>query len=215
MRTLKYLRTFEVALDKAGCGPVAGVDEAGRGACAGPITIAACCLPAHPIAALAQLTDSKKLSARLRAQLFPLIKRHAITWSIVHIDAEEIDRRGIQNANIDGMRKAVAQLSHPPGYVLTDALRVPGLAVPSLPIIGGDNVARCVAAASVLAKHSRDQLMAELDRVYPQYGFAKHKGYGTQVHMEAVRRYGASPVHRYSYANVVKAHATWQLTSLS
>ncbi len=215
MRTLKYLRTFEVALDKAGCGPVAGVDEAGRGACAGPITIAACCLPAQPIAALAQLTDSKKLCARLRAQLFPLIKHHALTWSIVHIDAEEIDRRGIQNANIDGMRKAVAQLSHPPGYVLTDALPVPGLAVPSLPIIGGDSAARCVAAASVLAKHSRDQLMAELDRTYPQYGFAKHKGYGTQVHMEAVRRYGASPVHRYSYANVVKAHATWQLTNSS
>lgn len=215
MRTLKYLRTFEVALDKAGCGPVAGVDEAGRGACAGPITIAACCLPVQPIAALAQLTDSKKLSARLRAQLFPLIQRHAITWSVVHIDAEEIDRRGIQNANIDGMRKAVAQLSHPPGYVLTDALPVPGLSVPSLPIIGGDNAARCVAAASVLAKHSRDQLMEELDRAYPHYGFAKHKGYGTQVHMEAVRRYGASPVHRYSYANVVKAHTMWQLTSSS
>lgn len=215
MRTLKYLRTFEATLAKAGFGPIAGVDEAGRGACAGPITIAACCLPAKPIAELAQLTDSKKLSAIQRARLYPVIQKHALAWSIVHIDATEIDRRGIQYANTDGMRRAVAQLSVCPGYILTDALRIDGFSAPSLPIIGGDSAARCIAAASVLAKHSRDQLMTELDLRYPCYGFARHKGYGTQVHMEAVRRHGASPVHRYSYANVGKAHKLWQAASVS
>ena len=95
MRTLKYLRTFEATLAKAGFGPIAGVDEAGRGACAGPITIAACCLPAKPIAELAQLTDSKKLSAIQRARLYPVIQKHALAWSIVHIDATEIDRREV------------------------------------------------------------------------------------------------------------------------
>ncbi|MCS4536287.1 ribonuclease HII [Corynebacterium sp. HS2168-gen11] len=209
MRKLKQLRTFEVYLDKAGFGPVAGVDEAGRGSCAGPITIAACILPPKPIAELADLTDSKKLSERKREQLFPIIQQHALAWSIVHISAADIDTFGLQHANISGMRRAVAQLEVIPGYVLTDAMKVPGLVQPHLPLIGGDYTARCIAAASVLAKHSRDTLMIDLDEQYPQYGFAKHKGYGTKIHLDAVRRHGASPYHRYSYANVASAHAHW------
>ena len=180
MRVLKHHRTFEVALHQAGLGPVAGVDEAGRGACAGPITIAACILPPQPLAALSRLTDSKKLSAATRAALFPLIQHHAVAWSILHISAADIDQYGIQHANVFGMRRAVALLDVQPGYVLT-----------------------------VLAKHARDLVMVELAETYPRYEFASHKGYGTKVHMTAVRRYGASPVHRYSYANVAAAHSEW------
>ncbi|AKK06232.1 RNase HII [Corynebacterium mustelae] len=209
MRRLKHQRTYEVALEKAGLGPVAGVDEAGRGSCAGPITIAACILPPHPVDELAGLTDSKKLTARQRSTLFPLIQKYALSWSILHISAADIDAFGIQHANVSGMRRVVARLEIQPGYVLTDALPVDGLSVPYLPMIGGDAAARCIAAASVLAKCSRDDLMQDLDTQYPGYGFAKHKGYGTKIHMDAVRRYGASPVHRYSYANVATAHNQW------
>ncbi len=214
MRTLKHLRTFEVALFKAGFGPVVGVDEAGRGACAGPITIAACVLPPQPIKELARLTDSKKLSPKLRAELYPLIQNHALAWSIVHIGADQIDKYGIQHANTSGMRRAVAQLSCVPKYVLTDGIRIDGFTMPSCSIVGGDAMSRCIAAASVLAKHSRDTIMGQLEQDYPGYGFAKHKGYGTQAHMAAVRRHGGSPVHRYSYANVAEAHRQWQETSL-
>lgn len=207
MRRLKQKRTYEVAL---GCfGAVAGVDEAGRGACAGPISIAACVLPPRVIPELDRLADSKKLSAKVREELAPIIKKVAVAWSIVHIEAAEIDDNGIQWANVCGMRRAVANLEVQPGYVVTDALKVPGLSVPHLPIIGGDDAARCISAASVLAKTARDQIMRELGEEYPQYGFADHKGYGTRVHMDAVRRHGASPQHRYTYANVAAAHREW------
>lgn len=209
MRRLKQLRTYEVTLDKHGLGPVAGVDEAGRGSCAGPITIAACIMPTRPITELEELTDSKQLSAAQRARLYPLVKKHARAWSILHISAQEIDRFGIQHANISGMRRAVAALDLRPGYVLIDAMRVEGMECSSLSIVGGDASARCIAAASVLAKQSRDELMAALDARYPGYGFGAHKGYGTKAHMDAVRRHGASPEHRYSYANVRAAHDFW------
>ncbi len=207
MRSLKQQRTYEVALSKAGLGPVAGVDEAGRGACCGPMSIAACILPDRVIPELDKLTDSKKLSAKTREILYPIIKRTALAWSIVHISAQEIDQDGIQRANISGMRRAVAGLIVQPKYVLTDALRVPGLTSPHLPIIGGDEAARCIAAASVLAKVSRDHIMQQLDERYPEYGLAGHKGYGTRRHEEALAVYGACPEHRMSYANVRRAHA--------
>ncbi|WP_408921091.1 ribonuclease HII [Corynebacterium marquesiae] len=207
MRRLKQRRTYEVALNKAGLGPVAGVDEAGRGACCGPITIAACVMPDRPIKELAQLTDSKKLTPKQREKLFPLIKDKAVDWSVVHIGAGDIDKRGIQHANISGMRRAVARLEARPGYVLTDALFIPGLTQPHLPIIGGDAAARCIAAASVLAKVSRDHLMHELDARYPGYGLASHKGYGTKAHEAAIAALGACPEHRMSYENVRRTHA--------
>lgn len=156
-----------------------------------------------------RLADSKKLSAKVREELAPVIKKVALAWSVVHIPAKEIDRGGIQWANVCGMRRAVANLQIQPGYVVTDALKVPGLSVPHLPIIGGDDAARCISAASVLAKTARDQVMRELDEQHPGYGFGNHKGYGTRVHMDAVRRHGASPQHRYTYANVTAAHQEW------
>lgn len=126
---------------------------------------------------------------------------------MVHIGAGDIDKRGIQHANISGMRRAVARLEVRPGYVLTDALFIPGLTQPHLPIIGGDAAARCIAAASVLAKVSRDHLMHELDARYPGYGLASHKGYGTKAHEAAIAALGACPEHRMSYENVRRAHA--------
>lgn len=213
MRRLKQRRTYEVALNKAGLGPVAGVDEAGRGACCGPITIAACVMPDRPIKELSELTDSKKLTSKQREKLFPLIKDKAVGWSVVHIGAGDIDKRGIQHANISGMRRAVARLEVRPGYVLTDALFIPGLTQPHLPIIGGDAAARCIAAASVLAKVSRDHLMHELDARYPGYGLASHKGYGTKAHETAIAALGACPEHRMSYENVRRAHADFAARS--
>ena len=206
MRRLKQLRTYEVALDKAGLGPVAGIDEAGRGACFGPITIAACVLPPQPIAALEGLTDSKKLTPKRREELYEVVVDKALAHTVVHISAADIDRRGIQNANLDGARRAIATLDIAPGYVLADAFYVPGLTSPQLPVIGGDYTARCIAAASVLAKVSRDRLVTEMGDRYPGYGVDKHKGYSTRAHMDAVRRHGASAEHRYTYANVAAAH---------
>ncbi|WP_342319967.1 ribonuclease HII [Corynebacterium mayonis] len=205
-RRLKQLRTHEVALHKAGLGPVAGVDEAGRGACFGPVTVAACVLPSQPIPALDGIDDSKKLTASRRESLFGAIVDCALAWSVVHVPAQVIDRRGIQAANLDGARRAVAKLAAPPGYVLVDAFRIPGLTVAQLPIIGGDSTARCIAAASILAKVSRDRLITKMARQFPDYGLEKHKGYATAAHMDAVRRHGASREHRYSYANVRSAH---------
>lgn len=210
VRRLKQLRTYEVALDKAGFGPVAGVDEAGRGACFGPITIAACVLPPAPLRQLEGLTDSKKLTARRRESLFDPIRHHSLAYAIVHISAAEIDRRGIQAANLDGARRAIARLQMRPGYVLMDGFRVPGLTVPQLAVVGGDAAARCIAAASVLAKVSRDRLITKMAQDFPGYGLEGHKGYGTKVHMDAVRRHGATCEHRYSYANVKQAHEVYE-----
>lgn len=205
VRRLKQLRTYEVALDKVGFGPVAGVDEAGRGACFGPVTIAACMLPTRPLPELEGLDDSKKLTERRRRMLFDAIVNSATAFSIVHVPAADIDRRGIQAANLDGARRAVAGLDPAPKYVLMDGFRIPGLGVPQLPVVGGDAAARCIAAASVLAKVSRDALIVEMAEQFPEYGLAGHKGYSTAAHMAAVRRHGASAQHRYSYANVREA----------
>ena len=207
MRRLKQKRTYEVALSKAGLGPVAGVDEAGRGACCGPITIAACILPDRILPGLERLDDSKKLTPAAREKLEPVVKRRALAWSVVHMGAKDIDAFGIQHVNLSGMRRAVAQLGIRPGYVLSDALFVPGLPTPQLPIIAGDTAARCIAAASVLAKVSRDRLMVDVAKHYPGYALETHKGYGTAVHQEAIAQLGATPEHRMSYRNVAEAHA--------
>lgn len=201
---------MEQLLEDHSFGPIAGVDEAGRGACCGPVTIAACVLPAGPLPELAALTDSKKISPAKREKLFDIIVDKSIGFTVVHVSAARIDTGGIQHANLSGMRRAVAGLGQPVSYVLSDAMKIPGLTVPQLPIIGGDAVARCISAASVLAKVSRDRLMVELDQRYPGYDLAGHKGYGTKAHSQAIAERGACPEHRRSYANVAAAHAQWQ-----
>jgi len=199
------LRTLESALYRNGLGPVAGVDEVGRGACAGPLVVAACVLGPNRLESLAALDDSKKLGEKERERLFPLIRRYALAYHVVFIPTTEVDRRGVHAANIEGMRRAVAGLAVRPGYVLSDGFRVPGLTVPSLPVIGGDAAAACIAAASVLAKVSRDRLMVQMDSALPGYGFAVHKGYSTLAHTEALTQLGPSPEHRFSFINVRRA----------
>lgn len=201
---------MESELIAAGLGPVAGVDEAGRGACCGPISIAACILPAElENTGLDRLTDSKKLTEKTRERLYDVIRDVAVAYSIIHISAEDIDRFGIQHANVSGMRRAVAALEVQPGYVLTDAVKVPGLPMPHLPVVKGDQMAKCISAASVLAKVSRDRVLRTLDEEFPGYGLASHKGYGTKAHMDAVSLHGGTPYHRYSYKNVATAHRQW------
>ncbi len=202
IRKSSGLRTLESALYRSGLGPVAGVDEVGRGACAGPLVVAACVLGPGRLDSLAALDDSKKLTEKAREKLFPLIRRYAMAYHVVFIPSTEVDRRGVHVANIEGMRRAVAGLSVRPGYVLSDGFRVPGLAVPSLPVIGGDAAAACIAAASVLAKVSRDRLMVAMEDDHPGYGFALHKGYSTAAHSAALNELGPCAEHRYSFINV-------------
>lgn len=202
VRKAASLRTLEFTLARSGLGPVAGVDEAGRGACAGPLVVAACVLNPTQLKSLADLDDSKKLSEATRERLYTAVVRHAVSYAVVAIEADEIDRIGVHVANLRGMRQAVAGLSVRPGYVLSDGFAVPGLSVPSLPVIGGDGNAACIAAASVLAKVTRDRIMTGLDETVPGYEFAVHKGYSTARHMECLDRIGPSRQHRMSYRNV-------------
>jgi ribonuclease HII len=199
------LRTLESALHRGGLGPVAGVDEVGRGACAGPLVVAACVLNPRRLESLDFLDDSKKLTETAREALYPLIRHYALAHHVVFIGSEEVDRRGVHVANIEGMRRAVAGLSVRPGYVLSDGFRVPGLPMPSLPVIGGDAAAACIAAASVLAKVSRDRLMVAMDADHPGYGFVAHKGYSTPAHSAALMQLGPCPEHRHSFINVRRA----------
>lgn len=194
--------TLQTVLQRHGLGPVAGVDEAGRGACAGPLVVAACVLRPGDAAALDGLTDSKLLTPAAREEFYAKIRRRALDHAVVVIPAGEVDRRGVHVANIEGMRRAVAALAAPPGYVLTDGFPVRGLGRPALAVPKGDLVAACVAAASVLAKVTRDRIMVELDREQPEYGFAEHKGYCTPVHDAALAEHGPCPEHRYSFVNV-------------
>ena len=202
IRKSSGLRTLESALYRGGLGPVAGVDEVGRGACAGPLVVAACVLGPNRLESLAALDDSKKLNEKERERLFPLIRRYALAYHVVFIPSTEVDRRGVHVANIEGMRRAVAGLPVRPGYVLSDGFRVPGLSAPSLPVVGGDAAAACIAAASVLAKVSRDRLMVKMESEHPGYGFAEHKGYSTQAHSAALAELGPCSQHRYSFINV-------------
>jgi ribonuclease HII len=193
---------LQTTLHRHGLGPVAGVDEAGRGACAGPLVVAACVLRPGDAKRLDGLTDSKLLTPAAREQYFALITRWAQDHAVVVIPPEEVDRRGVHVANIEGMRRAVAALAGRPGYVLTDGFPVRGFGSPALAVPKGDQVAACVAAASVLAKVTRDRLMVGLDGEFPQYGFAEHKGYCTPAHDAALAAHGPSRVHRFSFVNV-------------
>lgn len=197
--------TLQATLHRHGLGPVAGVDEAGRGACAGPLVVAACVLRPGDARRLAGLTDSKLLSAAARDDYYALLTRWAQDHAVVVIPPAEVDRRGVHVANIEGMRRAVAALAEPPGYVLTDGFAVRGFGRPALAVPKGDQVAACVAAASVLAKVTRDRILAGLDDEHPGYGFADHKGYCTPAHDAALTALGPSPVHRFSFVNVRSA----------
>ncbi|HET9256514.1 MAG TPA: ribonuclease HII [Pseudonocardiaceae bacterium] len=199
--------TLQAVLHRKGLGPVAGVDEAGRGACAGPLVVAACVLRPADAHTLDGLTDSKLLTLQRREHYHDLIVARALARSVVVIPPGEVDELGVHVANLEGMRRAVAALAVHPGYVLTDGFRVSGLTAPNMAVIGGDRSAACVSAASVLAKVTRDRIMAELHTRMPQYGFGEHKGYCTPEHTAALLAHGPCAEHRFSYANVALAAA--------
>lgn len=179
---------------------VAGVDEVGRGPLCGPVVTAAVILdPARPIAGL---NDSKKLSEARRERLFDEIRDKALAWCIGRAEVEEIDRLNILQATFLAMQRAVEGLPVQPKLALIDGNRCPKLAVPCAPVVGGDAKVPAIAAASILAKVSRDREMAELELRYPGYGLAGHKGYPTPAHLEALRRLGPTPIHRRSFAPV-------------
>ncbi|MBQ4257831.1 MAG: ribonuclease HII [Clostridia bacterium] len=188
---------YEDAARSRGFSLICGIDEAGRGPLAGPVYAAAVILP--PGCDLPGLNDSKKLSEKKREALFPLIKEEAVAWAVASASVEEIDSLNILNATFLAMRRAQEALPTAADYALIDGNRLPPLSISAETIIGGDGISPSIAAASILAKVSRDHYMETLDRMYPEYQFLKHKGYGTALHRELILRYGPSPVHRRTF----------------
>ncbi len=193
------LAAYENALARAGLAPVAGIDEAGRGACAGPLVVAAVVLDKAALKRLPGLADSKLLSPAARERHYESIVSRAVDWHVTVIPHGEIDALGLHVCNVEGMRRAFAGLRTTPAYVLTDGFPVQGLGAPNLAMWKGDRVAASVAAASIVAKVTRDRMMHELDERYPVYGFCRHKGYVTGEHLRALAEHGPSPVHRRSF----------------
>ncbi len=192
------LLAFEKEAQAAGYARVAGVDEAGRGPLAGPIVAAAVILSAP----VPEVYDSKKLTSAARDRLYARLHDEGHAIGVAVVDAPAIDEGGIQEANLNAMMNAVTQLKPPPDYVLVDGFALPGCPVPNQRLLKGDQRSMSIAAASIVAKVTRDRMMAEYDREHPGYGFAKHKGYGTKQHLEALHRLGPCPLHRRSFAPV-------------
>jgi ribonuclease HII len=188
---------LEQELTEAGYANVCGVDEAGRGPLCGPVVAAACILPAGLV--LEGLNDSKKLTPKKRDLLFDAIRENAIAYAIAEASVEEIDELNILEATLLAMRRAIEGLSIKADFALIDGNIDRDFPIPARAVIHGDAISPSIAAASILAKVTRDRQCIEFDRAYPQYGIAKHKGYGTKVHMDALREYGPSPIHRKQF----------------
>ncbi len=196
---------YERALRRRGLSPIAGVDEAGRGACAGPLVAAAVVLPEGARGVVPGLADSKLLTPAARERCYDQVVRRADAWSVVVVPPGECDRLGMHVANVEALRRALARLDVRASYVLTDGFAVDGLGVPGLAVWKGDRVSACIAAASVLAKVTRDRIMVEEHQRWPVYDFATHKGYITSVHSEALETHGPSEIHRRCFINVRRA----------
>ena len=179
------------------CAFICGIDEAGRGPLAGPVAAGAAILPKD--CQILYLNDSKKLSESRREELFLEIKEKAIAWSVGIVGLERIDEINILQATYEAMRQAISKLDPVPQVLLNDAVTIPGVAIPQVPIIKGDAKSVSIAAASILAKVTRDHMMEEYDKDYPEYGFAKHKGYGTPAHITALKEFGPTPIHRRTF----------------
>jgi len=201
------LLEFERQMWNSGIQRIAGVDEAGRGPLAGPIVAAAVVL-AGPVDGV---NDSKKLTAAKRERLFGEISQGDHDVGIAVIEADEIDRNGIQATNYAAMAQAAEGISPLPEFLLVDGFAIKGCAIPQKRIIKGDQLSQSIAAASIMAKVTRDRIMVELDVRYPEYGFAKHKGYGTRAHIEAIEKFGPCQVHRKSFAPMSKMIETSEL----
>ncbi len=199
---MEHIGKIESTLIASGIKQIAGVDEAGRGPCAGPLVIAAVVLKDPFAKELSKVRDSKELSEKVREELFDVVIEQALSYSIIDISVEEIDKFGLHKSNLEGMRRAINSLDIAPDYVLTDGYPIEGLAIPNLAVWKGDQVAISISAASILAKVYRDRVMIKLDAKYPGYGFAKHKGYITAAHTKALGELGVSEIHRKSFANI-------------
>ncbi len=195
---------IEETLIASGLKNIAGVDEAGRGPCAGPLVVAAVILRDPFAEELSEVRDSKELTEATRERLYDVVISQAISYSIIEISVAELDALGLHRSNLEGMRRAVAGLAVAPEYVLTDGYPIQGLTIPNLAVWKGDQVAVSISAASILAKVYRDRIMIELDKQYPGYGLAKHKGYITAAHTAALESIGVSKIHRHSFANIEK-----------
>jgi len=195
---------IEETLIASGLKNIAGVDEAGRGPCAGPLVVAAVILRDPFAKELSDVRDSKELTAKMRERLYDVVISQALSYSIIEISVAELDALGLHKSNLEGMRRAIAGLTLTPEYVLTDGYPIEGLTVPNLAVWKGDQVAVSISAASILAKVYRDRIMIELDKKYPGYGLAKHKGYITAAHTAALELHGVSEIHRRSFANIEK-----------
>jgi ribonuclease HII len=196
------MAAIESQLIDAGITPLAGVDEAGRGACAGPLVIASVILHDPFAEDLSSVRDSKDVSEKERENLYELLLEKAAAISTIIVPPAEVDARGVHAANLDGMRRAVQGLSITPAYVLTDGYAIEGLGIANLAVWKGDQVAHCISAASIIAKLTRDRIMRDLDTSFPEYGFAKHKGYITAAHTKALNEHGPCIEHRQSFANI-------------
>jgi ribonuclease HII len=192
---LEQMRVYEH--EYASFSAICGIDEAGRGPLAGPVVAGAVILPTD--CEILYLNDSKKLTEKRREALFLEIKEKAVAWNVGIVDAAEIDQINILQATYEAMRKAITGLEVTPDLLLNDAVEIPDVQIPQVKIIKGDAKSVSIAAASILAKVTRDHLMIEYDQKYPDYGFARHKGYGTGVHIEAIRDYGPCPLHRKTF----------------
>ena len=189
--------TIEAAVAEQGFQAICGIDEAGRGPLAGPVCAAAVILPFG--CTIDGLNDSKKLTEKKREQLFDTIQEQALAYAIALVDHETIDRINILEATYLAMQQAVERLHPAADYALVDGNRSKGLVIPHQCVVGGDAKSPSIAAASILAKVTRDRLMLEQDMLYPAYGFAKHKGYGTKAHYQAILEHGPSPIHRMTF----------------
>ena len=199
---VQQLYFFEDEARGEGYNLIAGVDEAGRGSLVGEMTVAAVILP--PDLYLPKLNDSKKISAHIREELFDLIVENAIAWHCELVSIEEIDSQNIYQATLHGMKRAVENLSVQPDFVLTDAMKLDNLKMPSRSIIHGDALSASIAAASIIAKVTRDRMADDWSKQFPEYGFDKNRGYGTKFHLDAIKNFGYSPIHRKSF-NPVKS----------
>ena len=195
---------IEKQLLASGITKIAGVDEAGRGPCAGPLVIASVILKDPQSQSLSQIRDSKELTPAKRKRLFDVVIAESVAHSIIEVSVDEIDSLGLHKCNIEGMRRAITALQIEPEYVLTDGYAIPGLVTPNLAVWKGDQVAISISAASILAKVYRDRIMIELDQKYPGYGLAGHKGYITKTHTDAIKELGVLPIHRKSFSNIAE-----------
>lgn len=192
---LEQMKEYEYTY--AACHAICGIDEAGRGPLAGPVVAGAVILPKD--CEILFLNDSKKLSEKKREALFIEIKEKAIAWNVGIVGPDVIDEINILQATYEAMRRAIAGLSVQPDVLLNDAVTIPNVEINQVPIIKGDAKSISIAAASILAKVTRDHMMIEYDTLFPEYGFAKHKGYGTAVHTAAIREHGPCPIHRKTF----------------